>query len=204
MFTKTALAMAGMAVATAFAQPPAAAQEREPMARSTEALIEDAMRAGPEQITRDATIMEWPMTEGGEPTELRAGTNGWTCFASSTAAVSRGGMDPMCLDQTSLEFFQAWSERREPQIDRVGIVYMLEGDTGASNTDPFAVEETADNEWVVAGPHIMLVVPDPSMLEMLPTDPEEGGPWVMWSGTPWAHVMVPTGEVNANNLNPGR
>lgn len=66
---------------------------------------------------------------------------------------------------------------------------MLAGDSGASNSDPYATEETDD--WVVVGAHLMIIVPDASMLEGIPTDPENGGPWVMWKGTPYAHVMVP-------------
>jgi hypothetical protein len=59
---------------------------------------------------------------------------------------------------------------------------MLQGDNGASNTDPYANKPTPDNQWVVGGPHIML----------LPTDPQTGGPWVMWKNTKYAHIMVPT------------
>jgi hypothetical protein len=29
------------------------------------------------------------------------------------------------------------------------------------------------------------------MLDAFPTDPKSGGPWVMWKGTPYAHLMVP-------------
>jgi hypothetical protein len=29
------------------------------------------------------------------------------------------------------------------------------------------------------------------MLASLPTDPNNGGPWVMWKGTKYAHIMVP-------------
>src|SRR5262245_12579568 len=28
-------------------------------------------------------------------------------------------------------------------------------------------------------------------LDLYPTDPKTGGPWVMWKGTRYAHVMVP-------------
>ena len=28
-------------------------------------------------------------------------------------------------------------------------------------------------------------------LDSLPTDPKNGGPWVMFKGTPYAHIMVP-------------
>ena len=68
---------------------------------------------------------------------------------------------------------------------------MLAGDAGASNIDPYAEGPTEDNDWVVEGAHLMLLVPDNSALEGLSTDPENGGPYVMWKGTPYAHIMVP-------------
>ena len=34
---------------------------------------------------------------------------------------------------------------------------MLAGDTGASNTDPWATEKTADNHWIETGSHVMIV-----------------------------------------------
>jgi len=34
-------------------------------------------------------------------------------------------------------------------------------------------------------------VPDAAALEGLPTHPDAGGPWVMYKGTPFAHIMVP-------------
>ena len=39
----------------------------------------------------------------------------------------------------------------------------------------------------------MILVPNPTMLDAFPTDPHNGGPYVMWQGTPYAHVMVPLG-----------
>lgn len=193
MSAKTLSATALLALATSLLPIPVGAQAR-PMSRSTEASIEETMRAGPPEITRDATIMAWPEVQGGEPTELRAGTNEWTCFASSPAALSRGDRDPMCVDEAGLEFLTAWQEQRRPQIDQVTVVYMLEGDAGASNTDPRATQETPDNDWVEVGPHLMIAVPDPETLRGMTTDPDNGGPWVMWSGTPHAHIMVPVPE----------
>jgi hypothetical protein len=40
-------------------------------------------------------------------------------------------------------------------------------------------------------PHLMIIVPNSSALEGLPTDPSGGGPWVMWQNTPYVHIMVP-------------
>ena len=69
------------------------------------------------------------------------------------------------------------------------------GDKGASNTDPYATKKTADNQWVVSGPHIMLLPVDVKELDAYPTDWSKGGPWVMWKGTPYAHIMVPMGAM---------
>jgi hypothetical protein len=77
---------------------------------------------------------------------------------------------------------------------QVGIGYMLAGDAGASNIDPYAIARTPDNQWVVEGPHAMVLVPDPAQLEGLPSDPNSGGAYVMWKGTPYAHIMIPVGK----------
>lgn len=154
------------------------------------AKIAEAMSAAPAAIADNATIMDWPHMEGGEFVQLRAGTNEWVCYPS-TAAATPGAEDPMCLDPAWQEFAGAWVSRTQPQIRTLGIGYMLRGDIGASNIDPYATEPTADNEWVVTGPHIMIVVPDVRHLEGLPTDPSSGGPYVMWQGTPYAHIMIP-------------
>ena len=37
----------------------------------------------------------------------------------------------------------------------------------------------------------MVLYADPKALDAYPTDPKSGGPWVMWKGTPYAHLMVP-------------
>ena len=64
----------------------------------------------------------------------------------------------MCNDRNSMEFIHAVM-KHVPPPDKVGISYMLTGDDGASNTDPYATRKTADNHWVVTGPHIMLFSP---------------------------------------------
>lgn len=170
----------------------AATQDQDPPRGSAEWKIQNAMSAAPEELARNATIMDWPDTEGGDMRELRAGTNSWTCMPSTPNVVEMPAVeDPMCLDERWMAWLGAWVGRDAPRIQSVGLGYMLRGDGGASNTDPFATGPMPDNEWVQAGPHLMLIVPDVRQLEGIPTDPANGGPWVMWSGTPYAHVMVP-------------
>lgn len=198
------LTLAGVVVALVVAcqpQPPAeeTAAGGEPMPAAAEPApgspewkIQNALSAAPPEIRAAATVMDWPATEGGQPTQLRAGTNGWTCFPTTPAVfAAAAGQDPMCLDAAWLAFATAWMSKQTPQITALGTGYMLEGDAGASGSDPFATGPTPDNQWVVSGPHTMIVVPDTRVLEALPAEPSGGGPWVMWKGTAWAHVMMP-------------
>ena len=148
---------------------------------STEAKIKLATSAGPADISRNAAVVE--PGEKGEMKQLRAGTNGWVCMAEPEA---------MCLDKEWQGWADAWMNKKDPQIKGVGVGYMLKGDRGTSNTDPFATGPTPTNQWVVSPPHVMVLTPDASQLNALPTDPHSGGPWVMWKGTKYAHIMVPT------------
>jgi hypothetical protein len=150
-------------------------------AQDSSVVITSALRAAPPSIAEHAAVMDWAGNE------LRKGTNGWVCFPDPPEMEAAS----MCLDGPWQAWAGAWQNREPVPIRHAGIAYMLMGDAGASNVDPYATGPTADNEWVESGPHLMLIVPDPAALDAFPTDPENGGPWVMWKGTPYAHVMIP-------------
>ena len=116
---------------------------------------------------------------------LRPGTNGWTCYPEPEA---------MCVDAVWDKWMQAYMSKGPFHTDTVGLSYMLAGDNGTSNIDPYATAPTADNQWVAEGPHVMVLLPDPAMLNSISTDPNNGGPYVMWKGTPYAHIMMPVGK----------
>lgn len=145
-------------------------------------LVKMALAAAPASIAEHATVKDW------DGTTLREGSNGWTCFPDIPASP---GTDPMCLDATWLAWAQAWQSRAQPDIQTVGLAYMLEGGSDASNTDPFATEPAAGHQWVDTGPHVMILLPDMARADNLSTDPQSGGPYVMWKGTPYAHIMMP-------------
>jgi hypothetical protein len=153
-----------------------------------------AMSAAPPEIGRHATIMD--MTDMSKPKQIRAGTNGWVCYFM----VFGTNNETMCLDKEWQKWAAAWMNKTELKIEGTGIAYMLRGDNGASNTDPYATGPTANNQWVVSPPHIMVLYSDPKMLDAYPTDPKRGGPWVMWKGTPYAHVMVPVSPAKAATM----
>lgn len=151
---------------------------------SAEHQIANALSAAPASVADGAAVA----TADGRT--LREGSNGWVCFPDDPNVPNNS---PMCLDAAWLSFIDALMNKREPRFSDVGIGYMLQGDMPVSNVDPYAAAPTADNQWLADGPpHIMIIVPDAKLLDGLPTDPHNGGPWVMWKGTPYAHIMVPT------------
>jgi hypothetical protein len=173
---------------------PATAQQKPAApAKMTDAQkIANAMSAAPAEISKNATIMDWPDTANGQPRQLRGGTNGWVCFPNSPTEFGAASVnDPMCLDKVWQGWADAWMSRKDPKTGISGIAYMLRGDKGASNTDPFATGPTAGNQWVVSPAHVMVLFADSKVLDAFPADPRNGGPWVMWKGTAYAHLMVP-------------
>lgn len=165
------------------------AQQNDPP-RSKAAKIQNAQSAAPSDISGRATVMDWPAAEGAQPVQLRAGTNGWVCYPDMPTTK---GNDPMCLDAAWQKWAEALMSKTPPEVSSAGVAYMMAPGGGwGSNTDPYATKDTPDNEWGHDPPHIMLLVPDAAVLQGIPKHrPANGGPWVMWSGTPYVHVMVP-------------
>ena len=146
------------------------------------AVIEEALSAAPPELAKGATVMDW------EGNTLKQGENGWTCMPTPPHVT---GTAPMCLDAAWMEWADAYGNKKDYAGGKFGVSYMLAGDEGASNIDPYATEKTDDNQWVKEGAHLMILAADPAQLEGLSTDPWNGGPYVMWKGTPYAHIMVP-------------
>lgn len=71
-------------------------------------------------------------------------------------------------------------------------MYMLQGGSDASNTDPFAEKPAAGSTWVTTGPHVMITGPKGSF-DAYPkgAKPDTSKPYVMFAGTPYEHLMVP-------------
>jgi hypothetical protein len=175
----------GISVSAAAQDDPASAMAGHSMSGNA-AKVHVATTAGPSDITKGAAVVE--VDAKGTMRELRKGTNGWTCMLMATSPTTS---EAMCGDKEWADWGNAYMSKKAPATKTLGVAYMLHGDKGASNTDPFAMGPTATNEWVVSPAHLMLLLPDSKMLDGLPTEPHAGGPFVMWKGTPYAHVMVP-------------
>lgn len=177
-----AIVAAGLAVAIVSAQDDT----------ETQAKIENAMSAAPLSVAENATIMDHEFNADGSIVILREGTNGWTCFPDMPTTP---GNDPACYDETWMQWLKAYLAGEEPNITTPGLSYMLQGSSDASNTDPFAVEPAAGEEWVSSPSHIMVILPGKLDASLFSTDPESGEPWIMFAGTPYEHIMIPVGGV---------
>ncbi len=67
-----------------------------------------------------------------------------------------------------------------------GIMYMLAGGTDWSATDPYATSGTPIKE----PPHWMIMWPFDAKATGLSAEAKDTGTWIMWAGTPYAHLMI--------------
>ena len=147
-----------------------------------------AMSAAPMNVSAKATIVA--MDANGKMRVLHKGHNNFTCMPDNPATP---GPDPMCMDPAALAWAEAWIGHKKPVEGKVGFMYMLMGGTDASNVDPYATKPTSNNHWLQTGPHVMIVGASQSFYDMYPksAQPDTSVPYIMWSGTPYQHLMIP-------------
>ncbi|WP_294613692.1 hypothetical protein [uncultured Roseovarius sp.] len=145
--------------------------------------IERAKTAAPVDVTDHATFLDL------DGTVLQQGTNGWVCFPG--VPLIPGDTHPMCNDAVWMRWIEAVSSGKPFSTEVIGVSYMLAGDAMVNNADPAATDINDGGIWVQEGPHLMMLFPSKDMVAGLPSDPYEGGPYVMWGDTPLWHVMTP-------------
>ena len=151
--------------------------------------------AAPSYIAKDATVLNEKMEM------LREGTNGWTCLPVNPRGMSdpeNGWKDaheamPLCGDAEVFKWISAYLSDEVPDMDYDGYAWMLHGDMGEDNSTPkvMSKNDAKEGHWIESGPHLMRMPKDPSSLDGMTTDFNSGAPYVMFSGTPYAHVMYP-------------
>jgi hypothetical protein len=179
--------LAGPAISAEASKPGTPAMKMPPAATGgDQALTASAMSAAPPAIAANATIAA--MGPKGLRV-IRKGSNGFTCVPDDPQTP---GPDPMCGDENAMTWVQAMMDHKTPDAQKVGFMYMLAGGTDASNTDPYAHKPTDANHWIKTGPHVM-IMGNAEMLAHYPASPapDTKEPYVMWAGTPYAHLMIP-------------
>jgi hypothetical protein len=168
---------------------PPSAQVGPVKAPSTDAeKIRSALSAAPVAIATDAAVVD--MNEKMEMKTLKKGTNGWTCLPDGPSP----GVDPMCMDANGMEWVAALMKHQPPPAGKMGVGYMLMGGSDASNTDPFATTPNAGSAWVDTGPHVMVLNIGDRFAGYPTTAANTKVPYVMFPGTPYAHLMIPVNK----------
>jgi hypothetical protein len=167
---------------------------------SDEWKIQNALSAAPAVIAEKATVRDWPTDlRRGDITGgriLRQGTNGWTCVPDTPGKPQH---DPACMDETMMKWMMAVYSGRNPNIDRVGLSYMLLGEPRADPNDMTATKPPPGKDWYYAGPHVMVVLPDSSRnaLQDVNHDISNNEPYVtaLQSASPlWVIPVAKAGE----------
>lgn len=144
--------------------------------------IRRAILAGPSIVTAEATVAE--MDHKGDLSVLRQGTNDWVCIPGNQNIV---GWTDMALDPMGLVWLKDLLARKpKPTNERPGLIYMLNGATQRSYTDPFDTTSPA----IPIGPHWMVMWPFDAKAAGLSAVMRDAGTMVMFAGTPWAHLHI--------------
>jgi ketosteroid isomerase-like protein len=160
----------------------------------TAALIASAISAAPAAIGEGATVVQ-PAPDG-TVIVLQEGDNGFTCVPDDPGTEIT---DPICMDGEGVKMFESFMSGDDPVYEGLGIMYMLQGTAAASAADPMIMTPAEGEEWVIDGPNIRLVAPDGFDDELFPTEPTAAGPYIMWSGTPFEHLVIPVGDAASSD-----
>lgn len=137
-----------------------------------------AKSAAPKFISDRATVLD----EMGKV--LSKGDNGWTC----SPGIPPKYENPMCNDAIWQKLMAALNAKKSFSTDTLGFSYMLQGDVPIDNDDPYNADQSKGS-WIKEGPHIMIVGPKGSV-DKISSSFESGGPYVMFRGTDYEHIML--------------
>ena len=149
---------------------------------TTQAKIARAMSAGPNEIASSARIVDTDAQ--GNSVVLREGNNGFTCMPGNPRVI---GDPPMCEDAASMQWGADFKAHKPRPTNTVpGITYMLAGATQRSDSDPYDTTSPP----ITVPPHWMIMWPFDPKTTGLPTTHKATGAYIMWAGSPYAHLHV--------------
>ena len=152
-----------------------------------DAQIEMAMNAAPASVSMDATIMVFG--PDGTLVEAKKGTNGFTCIPDI------GGQeqpDPFCGNAPAMQWVNDLVKGSErPSNTEPGVAYMMQGGWHWEKDGKIIMDKNETGAMrVKEPPHWMVFWPFGSKDSMLPVVPGKFGAYIMWDGTPYAHLMI--------------
>jgi len=144
-----------------------------------------ALSAAPARISKDAGVMIYGAD--GKLTEAKKGTNGFTCIPT---VMNLPVPDPICMDAASNQWMtDVMDNAPKPSNTVPGIAYMARG--GSHFEKNGKVVMAGEGAKVVKEPpHWMVMWPFDPAASQLPTVPNPSGIYIMFEGSPYAHLMI--------------
>ena len=107
------------------------------------------------------------------------------CVVGSGIAGEKGGGKAAGATDVKLQ-----NKNDKPGNTIPGISYMARGGYRWEKDGKVLMDEEAGAKLVKEPPHWMMMWPFDSTTSKLPTRPNPSGVWIMFDGTPFAHLMV--------------
>jgi hypothetical protein len=144
-----------------------------------------ALSGAPPHLVNEVGVMIYGAD--GKLTETKKSTNGFTCIPT---VMNLPDPDPMCMDAAVQQWMMDLMDNAPKPTNTVpGIAYMARG--GSHFEKDGKVVMSGDGAKVVKEPpHWMLMWPFESATTRLPATPNASGSYIMFEGTPYAHLMV--------------
>lgn len=144
-----------------------------------------ALSGAPQHISKDAGVMVFGTD--GKLTEARKSVNGFTCIPT---VMNLPEPDPICMDAAAHQWMtDLMNNAPKPTNTVPGIAYMAHG--GSHFEKGGQVVMSGDGAKNVSEPpHWMLIWPFDAAGTKLPVAPNPSGTYIMFDGTPYAHLMV--------------
>lgn len=144
-----------------------------------------ALSAAPARISKDAGVMIYGAD--GKLTEAKKGTNGFACIPT---VMNLPVPDPICMDAASNQWMtDVMKNAPKPSNTVPGIAYMARG--GSHFEKNGKVVMAGEGAKVVKEPpHWMVMWPFDPAASQLPTVPNPSGVYIMFEGSPYAHLMI--------------
>jgi hypothetical protein len=145
-----------------------------------------ALSAAPPHIAKDAAVLVFGAD--GKLKEGKPGTNGVTCIPT---VMNLPDPDPMCMDAAVKQWWEDLvANVPKPSNTVPGVAYMARGGSHWEKDGRVVMKQEPGAKIVKEPPHWMIMWPFDAKTTLLPVAPNPSGVYVMFDGTPYAHLMV--------------
>jgi hypothetical protein len=145
-----------------------------------------ALSAAPPHISKEAGVMVYGAD--GKLTEAKKSENGFTCIPT---VLNLPDPDPICMDGAAHQWMtDIMNNAPKPSNTIPGIAYMARGGSHFEKNKKVVMQKEAGAVVVKEPPHWMVMWPFDPAATKLPTAPNPSGTYIMFDGSPYAHLMV--------------